>query len=1103
MHEGETQAIIQKVPDYTIIPAIDSLQGCNESMTPAEAQLLFEMLNHFFFSHFEINLGPMLKEKLDSTCRPKPGIQAGQNKKQVIDLNLPSKLKKSLQRVTSICFDDLEKNKDQWLTFPEAKALYKIYPEILNYRSKSLKADIDHDLNQGEPTKLENHTQMMKEIFKKAAGISEIPISDENLEIIYYRLIKSKESKQQLFSEYISLEGDKIEVERMKSFFKSMLGLSQSLIRSECYTLRKPTDTKLTQNGVSTLLNLVMYFYDQENTGKFLVDGINLMCETPEKLNNIAMELFSYEGIGILSMCCSGMMVSPLWFFYSHINLVKLYTEQFTMYQSLNVSRYFSLETSNRIKSSPELSDFYSSDVRATTLIKASLQTFFDEFKRYTTAVDKSKMADGDDRDKVNRSHEQDTRSLFDSVVVAELYEYLLINTIIRYEGSQFELNVLDLVDASIQSCQQIHSDLKQYIVECLKQTRPEYIDHIKDNMCAARERQYMPYKRLFDSIVSDNHNMASRLLENFNMVYESKDIFSYRIDFLVLMYHDKLTSNTVSIERIDNLMTRFGRLEAVMERECGGRNIMNHLYLNAFQITSNYHSHEIELLRNEVYLNETHKCLTSMLALISNDKKQSILADLATPQNCQISIDSHTISEHISDELVNGYVYTVSSITNSLKELIDVNPIALEKFSNFGIDHEKLFTFGNFVQAIIDHSSTAEAIKLSDAYRSGSRDTMRRDVDVTATVARCIEDSFKVVMKALHTLYINYEKHKYKCKDNHHFLRTAVVLKSYAELYFGNSRSKQMCDRFAEYLCEEYFTKCIDVIYKQDTDLKLSYVINNPMYKNNLRYSYFDFLPKQELQNIRTFKKIERIAFKESNPLYLIMAFKSMESNLQELFKKFSAASKRELNIIKGDHFGRDLEAVSRLINDNDEYGFFTSDKRHYDMKTQKSLMTYAKSTTKTKVFDLISIYISEIYGAICQCYTFCRRKKINLAKRFEESCFGNINVDTEPEVISLLEDKPVGTEETIAHLNKLLESLSKVHEKSELYPICSAFKSEYIEEFSKVLVLALSQNDQSSSIQLGSVQMQTSAIVIPDTIKAKGKKKSQSQTIDVEDVS
>lgn len=309
--------------------------------------------------------------------------------------------------------------------------------------------------------------------------------------------------------------------------------------------------------------------------------------------------------------------------------------------------------------------------------------------------------------------------------------------------------------------------------------------------------------------------------------------------------------------------------------------------------------------------------------------------------------------------------------------------------------------------------------------------------------------------MKSLSVLY---EKNKNKFKDSHFFLKSGLVIKDFTEAFFKNPVSETYCENLSNMLNEDNFNKNIDVTFKFETDLKLGYLFSSLVYKNNFRFAYFDLLSPSELENVKTFKKIERIAFKEYNPLYLIFSFKSMEFNLRDLFRKIYKSISRDTDIIASEDFGSKIQSLSTFMNDNEDINFVAHDKKHYDIKNTKSLISYVKNTPKPSMFDLVASYIFEIYSALCHCYTFCRTKKLQMAKKFYEQSMAKSNNSCT--LNSLLEENPADPgfirEE---NLQMIIKTLGEIHANTNAVEICRDFRREYLTDLQKLLCNVLTE--------------------------------------------
>lgn len=774
------------------------------------------------------------------------------------------------------------------------------------------------------------------------------------------------------------------------------------------------------------------------------------------------------------------------------------------------MSRHFSKDCHRRLTQCYEISQYYNSDQKLMALVNGTFDQFYPNFKKYemlsTTLRVETKCID--------MTSSKLSKALFETVVVNDLQEYALITLLLRIEGCLFDMQLINLVDAIIQSCQDLHSRFKEYINECLgkRELHPGFKGGLKDHISIAHERHFAPYKAAFKKILDENKLLLSKYHENFNKIIDNDQISTYRIDFLSIMYESKVNINDFNPGRIENMLKRFKRLDSVLSKiekadAPNARNFCGGLYLNAFQIIPNHHINEVELLKNEYFLKETSKAMAGLLALLSSEEKKIIAAKI-TSQNSEIFIKDYSPKDKdkISLRMIADFAKFLDHTLDEIITLIDINPVQLEKFTNFGTENDKLFTIENFLKSSFERSNNPASIIVSRTFREEwfirhehdiTSESMEDEVEKEKTlmmISELVKRYFDIVMKSMHSLNTSYEKNKSKSKDIHFFLRTALLLRQSTEIFFYNQSSSSLCDSFSDYLLEENFTKNIDLTLKQENDFRLGYLFNSTIYKNSLRYEYFCFLSKAELENIRTFKKVERIAFKENNPLYLVMSFKSMESNLQDLFTKFKIASLRDIGIIQSKDFGLKPEKLYQLINENDEYAFFTSDKKHYDTKAPKTLMNFARTVPKTEIFDLVAIYISAIYDAICQCYSFCRNKKIQLARKFEAACMTSPDGTIQTEVISLLDESTFSSEQRIVNLTRVYEGLQKTFSNSSMKVICEAFKKDYAEEYSKVLINALAQSDtQAQEVAAPPVVIQMPATSQIEANSVKGKKKSQ----------
>lgn len=323
VHEGETQEMILLIPDYSMIPGMDSQDNLTV-VTPAEAQLLIDMLSHFFLAKLETDIGGSIREKLDFFSKIKQP-PSGQNKKQILEFSIPGKIKKSLNKFIGVCFEAIKVAKDDWLSFPEAKLLKKKFPEYLEYRKKIKQKDWVQDLDSSTVNFIDQMRMQIKEGLKTVAGVSEIDISLDSIEVLY-NLLLSNNTYKAIFPDYVFNEGEIIERTRFKEYLNLCVQVRERLDRSSLRTPRELTDNKLNMNGITILMTLFMHFNDSEKIGSLLADGANLAAESLEKLTEISQGLSLFENVGKLTISCASLMECPIWLFLNQVYQIRVFS---------------------------------------------------------------------------------------------------------------------------------------------------------------------------------------------------------------------------------------------------------------------------------------------------------------------------------------------------------------------------------------------------------------------------------------------------------------------------------------------------------------------------------------------------------------------------------------------------------------------------------------------------------------------------------------------------------------------------------------------------------------------------------------------------------
>jgi hypothetical protein len=1072
------------VPDYATLPGMDfsvmpeSNENAGSFLNPAEAQLVMDILSHFFLARIEQNPSVCIQEKMENINKTKPQAAATLHKKQFLDITFPPKLKKSLQRIINYCHEGMRSDPSLWLRVPEPKILKKDWPKFMTFNSKR-KFDITE----------ENDAQLRQELMN-FTQIQELPpLSDASIKPIVHMLTQNEAMDRQTIIEYIWLGGGPIEVSRFKSYFSILGQVQQVMDRAETRRKRCLKDAYLNFNGLAVLYSLIIYFYDQDNAGRILAHDSPLNTDfSNEKISLIVSQLNTYEEIGRMSLICNSLAESPIWFFLSATQYVRILTEEFILSQNLSLSRFFSKDHQARCDSSAELRDFQFADQRAISFLIAVIEFYLpnsrhkdlsellnsnsDEIK--THLFDKNPPTSlitglihptyghsfAPSADKKEDKRAVRDQIVIESLMINEAFEYYVLNVVLRIESVNFELNCLEMIDQVLSSCHRIYVDISDYVEKVLSRLGREKPS--KNSLLKTYESKLAPYKSEVKDITVENDRLKERYLEHFEYISNSDLPNCFRVDFLCVMYETRLNSTNMRKQRVDRILEKFKRLD-----ESSKRAPETFFYLNAFQLSTSNYSQEIEAIKNEYFLKTASMCLNAVLVLTSHSMKE----EAVRMTSCDINIEEAIREEGFCQFKFQTMLDKVTEIYTNIKTLVDLKPAQLEGFLSFGIDQERLFTKENFLQTVFQNCTLDSSKRLSELYQKTDEFTKAlqstqsllinpsKQSLLVMQLSQFLEDSYEVIRKSLLSLYSIYEKSKSKQKDAHYFLRSAVTLKQYSFLYFKNPRSEVMCNKFKEYLCDEYFLKNIDFNLKYETDLKFNYLFNNPIYKNNLRYEFFSLLSDSELENVRTFKKVERLAFKENNPLYLILAFKSMEYNLRDLFKRVYKASLRELEIILAPNFGTDLEALARLVNDNDDYNVFSSEKKNYDIKSTKSIVAFVKSTAKTELFDLLSSYLYDMYCSISACYSFCLYKKTNLTKSFQEN---TVKGELGARYVAIM-DEPIT--DPSDYYARLLESLENLQEKANLLQVCRDFRVEYLSDLAKQLYSVLGDSTGASN--------------------------------------
>jgi len=319
---GETSLVI--APDYPVIPGLDNIQADKISFNSSEAELLCQMLSHFLFTRFESVVGEVIKEKMDNLNKPKPNPAKPQNpssinKKQLLDIGISQKFRKSLHKYSQYCFESMKNKKDDWFTCVNSKNLKKLFPSIMDFKEKlcrlgRVSSDICNELE----------TDLNRKKLLRVLNLEEMSLSADSSSLIYDLLISDVDHSSAQVIEYLFLGGDKIEVDRMKGFFKMMGQVQSQMDRSDNLKHRSIRDTKLSSNGLSILMTMFVYFYDLDNSGKILSEYCNISIEPMDKINTVIEQLKLYEQVSKTSLCCNGLMESPIWFFFTQLGYLRV-----------------------------------------------------------------------------------------------------------------------------------------------------------------------------------------------------------------------------------------------------------------------------------------------------------------------------------------------------------------------------------------------------------------------------------------------------------------------------------------------------------------------------------------------------------------------------------------------------------------------------------------------------------------------------------------------------------------------------------------------------------------------------------------------------------
>lgn len=312
------------IPNYTNFAPMESQNPEWETLSPAEAQSFCDLISHFFFSKLETSIGEAIKERLDVLNKPKPNVTVTINKRQLLELNIPSKLKKSFMKISQACLDAMKKRKDDWFTCPTCKTSKKLFPQILDYREKYRKNEEFNQDSYFDNLRQFDDTKQILSNFCKVLNLEDLSVSQDLLELMHNLLATPQDNDRSLFLEYIWLGGEEVERERLKSFYQGMLALKRGLNTDDILRERSAGEVLLNTNGISILMTLFVYFYDQEHSGKLLSDACPVPPDSFERLTALVQQLKLYEQVARISIACNGLMESPIWFFYNELALIRV-----------------------------------------------------------------------------------------------------------------------------------------------------------------------------------------------------------------------------------------------------------------------------------------------------------------------------------------------------------------------------------------------------------------------------------------------------------------------------------------------------------------------------------------------------------------------------------------------------------------------------------------------------------------------------------------------------------------------------------------------------------------------------------------------------------
>ena len=1030
----------------------------------------------------ECNIGESIKERMESLYKPKPGPVAATsvNKKQLLEFNIPQKMKKGLQRITQFILEKmLKENGKEWYDDEASQALRKEMPNFMNYKNRLTSHDF-FDESRNKPI----------QVLAAALGNECIEgISESNLEMIYNILLfeeydcsanrilnefdaQSDHSAGSRMNqeagrsetkpvrdtawEYFWFGGDHIETRRLVRFLKKSKAHRDKLNHKQANELPPISSSKLTSNATAVLMTLILYFYDQDSSGKLLAEGTSFATETSKNVKNVIEQLSLYEKIARSCLSCTLLMECPLWYFCNFLVYIRIMIEQAVSYQSLEMNKQFSSECVEKLNVHSSQNNFRYADMKCICwilanlrlLLKVSFSTVLTEVLQVSRLseleqIEGLKLAAASEMNDLNLAYD---RILLESVMANELTEYVYLIIAQRFEMNRFESNVIDISENCGIRLSALKDDMVQFITELFRKASNRKSGAVQDDIKKLVEQHHSSQKKFIEN---ERANLQKKqwkfmeLYENMNAaISQTRKTESFRLDLLILYIETKYCPRLASSgnARIQNSVSRFDRLA-----KCGEKTPQVHFYLNGFQILGSTTLHEIEVMRNEYFLCVITKCLNVMFSNMSDSFRKKLAQKLdegepskvLTPQESQTTpTEVKSSKKPIDTEMFLKVFQEQLEKIKLVEPLVDQNPTPLEFFTNFGRENFKLFTFKNFVTSLLEKIASPQ---FDDRHeRVDEEELFEKRVQL---IEENLRWTFKLVMNSLLSTYGIVEKFKTKLKDSLFLLKANLILKFYIDSLFGNSAATPACERLFDFLSEEIFKRNMDVSFKFEYDLKLGYLHNSPVYKNNLRFEFFEFLSPGELETSKIFKKIEKIAFKENNSLFLAFCFFSMQLTLKVMFAHIKRAILKDTDIVLSAAFGRSSEALEKLIANNDECMFVQSEKKNFDNKSIKTLQFYLKQSDKSPLFFFLKVASQQLFNVICNLLQFCKNNKVKLSRFFLESSTRGM----EAELNQSFESKD---EDAEANLTSLMEKLEKIHSAANLTEICTNYRIQYLQD-------------------------------------------------------